>query len=84
MGLKRIMTEDEQRFLNGVRNSNNSEQVLSIIASALRLECVLYLSLEYTLYADEDSLAALFQLRKSLEGIWGHELPEIGEDSSWD
>jgi len=37
------------------------------------------LALERAMYAKQETGPLLFRLRKSLEGIWGHELPLVDE-----
>lgn len=61
---------ERNRLQNGLRNAEFDE-ILDIVAAALRLEAALY--------DMEDSVAYLFRLRKSLEGIWGNDLPEVDE-----
>ncbi len=62
------MTERE-RLIQGVERAE-FEDILCIIAAALRLE--------RAMYAEENTVDYLFRLRKSLEGVWG-ELPEVDE-----
>ena len=58
--------KQERAFYGGFRN-----------ATIVDLENVLRtaLTLERKLYSREDTTDALFCLRKSLEAIWGHDLP---------
>lgn len=61
--------DERQRVEEGVRD--NPEDVLEVVFAALRLERALYSREEYGPF--------LFRLRKSLEGIWGHDLPELDQ-----
>lgn len=60
---------ERQLVEEGVRD--NPENVLEIVFAALRLE--------RALYDQEEHGRFLFRLRKSLEGVWGHDLPELDE-----
>lgn len=62
--------EDRENFLRGIRNPDNREEIEYVVARAI--------SLEQALYRQEKG-EHLFRLRKALEGIWGHELPEVKE-----
>ncbi len=57
---------DEQRFMDGIRDAD-CEDFEAVMRSALILE--------RKMYSNENTVDALFRLRKSLEGIWGHDLP---------
>jgi len=61
---------DESRFLRGFRKASIAD-LEKVVRRALVLE-------KHT-YAGRDTASSLYRLRKSLEGIWGHELPELKE-----
>ncbi len=58
------------RLLEGLRNAEFDE-ILGIVAAAIRLESALYGQEEFGPY--------LFRLRKALEGVWGNLLPRVDE-----
>lgn len=60
---------ERDRFIAGVVEDPTQTQY--VVAAALRLV--------RAMYAGEDTTKFLFRLRKSLEGIWGHDLPELNE-----
>lgn len=65
------MTDDEEeiRFKEGLQLSIEMSDIWSIVRASINLE--------RKLYKNEDHSKELFALRKSLEGIWGHDLPNI-------
>lgn len=63
-------TIEHGRLITGLRNAE-FEEIVGIVAAALRLE--------RALYAQDDRRSYLFRLRKSLEGLWGDDLPEVDE-----
>jgi hypothetical protein len=64
------MSTERERFLSGL-DSADSQDIQSITAASLRLE--------RALYDREDHGPFLFALRKSLEGVWGHDLPKLDQ-----
>lgn len=63
------MSEHTQ-LLEGLRNAE-FEEILQIVAAAIRLKAALYSQEEFGAY--------LFRLRKSLEAVWGNDLPKVDE-----
>jgi hypothetical protein len=57
---------DEQLFESGVAAASPND-IRNVMRAAL--------DLQEKMYANENSAEALFWLRKSLESIWGHDLP---------
>lgn len=60
--------QEEERFRNGVIKAD-----MASLESVVRCALVL----EQAMYAGDATIDAVYCLRKSLEGIWGHELPRI-------
>lgn len=60
----------KERIWQGIiAPDTDSDDLINIISAAL--------AIERKLYAKEELGDSLFRLRKSLEGIWGHDLPEV-------
>lgn len=57
---------DETAFQTGFRNATVNDLERVVLTA---------LALEKKMYANEDTIIALHDLRKALEGIWGHDLP---------
>jgi hypothetical protein len=71
------MTDDEVRFQREVRNAD-PEDLENIIKPAIQIERAYYKEQkpeEFVEYLREKQL--VFKLRKALEGIWGHDLPDL-------
>ena len=60
------MAEHEQ-LLEILEDADFNDDIVELARTALRLE--------KAYYNGEDIKPFMFQLRKSLEGIWGHDLP---------
>ena len=67
---KEKMTE-AQRVKDFLSKEGNNEDLFSILVAAINLE--------RRLYKRQDTIKALFRLRKSLEGVFGQDLPEVDE-----
>lgn len=55
--------------IQAVSEDINTDQVYDVLFAALRLEGVMY--------RKEEISNELFMLRKSLEGVFGHNLPDV-------
>lgn len=63
------MHPEDVRIQEGLKAADtDADDIFNIVRAALRLEAAMY--------RNEDTKEQLFTLRKALEGIWGHELPE--------
>lgn len=60
----------DESLLRGIQAAD-PENLLEIVAAAIRLECALYENVDHERF--------LFRLRKALEGVWGHEIPVTDE-----
>jgi hypothetical protein len=66
------MDIEMERVREGLASAD-PESVLFIVVAALALEVALYSGVGV------DEGPSLFRLRKSLEAVWGHDLPEVKE-----
>lgn len=64
------MNEELERTREGIARASK-EDIEEIIIAALKLEGAMYAN---------KVTNELFRLRKSLEGVWGHDLPTLFED----
>lgn len=73
---------NQERIEEGLKRASFDELV-EIVSAAIRLKTTLYrysgsgLSVSTTNDLDTRAGPDLFRLRKSLEGIWGHDLPVV-------
>jgi hypothetical protein len=60
-----------ERVKRGIANADEDD-IFDIVVAAIRLE--------KAWYAEQDLGSKFFTLRKALEGIWGHDLPDVDEN----
>lgn len=66
---------NQERIEKAVDNPENFDELVNIVTAALELESILYSKGDWNYPGG----SRLFNLRKALEGLFGHDLP-VGDD----